>query len=105
MVINESDLLQADATVIVGILIFLTIAPLSRGAAQIIDRKWIVSFTFFTLCLFISSSILLLDYPFFPNPPSEKEFKVSQALFSFGLVSLLVTIVAIMRTSSQRSRT
>jgi uncharacterized membrane protein YtjA (UPF0391 family) len=103
--INQADLLQADATVIAGVLIFLTVAPMSRGAAEIIHRLWIMSLTFFMLSFFISSSILLLDYPFFPSPPTENEFKVAQFLFSAGLVLLLVTILAVTRTSLQRSRT
>jgi hypothetical protein len=103
--ISQADLLQADATVIAGVLIFLTVAPMSRGAAEIMHRQWIISSTFFMLSFFISSIILLLDYPFFHIPPTEIDFKWAQFLFSAGLVSLLVTIFAVTRTSLQRSRT
>jgi hypothetical protein len=37
--ISDADLLQANATVIAGILIFLTISPMSRGEAAKLSEK------------------------------------------------------------------
>jgi hypothetical protein len=40
----------------------------------------------------------------FRHLSSAQSFQVSQFLFSFGLISLLLTIFAIMHTSIQRSK-
>jgi hypothetical protein len=39
--ISEEALLQANATIIAGILIFLTIAPISKGVSKILERTLI----------------------------------------------------------------
>ncbi|MDQ4056296.1 MAG: hypothetical protein M3156_02640 [Thermoproteota archaeon] len=56
MVIEDSDLLSANATLITGILIFLTIAPISGGlAVAVFEKRYILYSTYGTVFLFIIS--------------------------------------------------
>jgi ABC-type polysaccharide/polyol phosphate export permease len=62
--ISDEGLLQANATVIAGILIFLTISPMSRGIAdQLSEKKSILYSTYFTLASLITSVAVLLFGP------------------------------------------
>jgi hypothetical protein len=59
--ISEEGLLQANATIIAGILIFLTIAPISKGVvSKILERTLILSSICFTLAFLVFSITLLL---------------------------------------------
>ena len=55
--ITNADILQANATLIAGVLIFLTIAPFSGSVVrQIMDRKAVLWTVYTTLALFLSST-------------------------------------------------
>ena len=89
--IQPSDLLQADATIIVGILIFLTISPIARNAAAKTSlRVSVLISTYFTVGFLIFSIVLLLW------GSSERSFDLAQLLFVLGLVGLLLTIISVM---------
>jgi hypothetical protein len=89
--IEQSDLLQADARLIAGALIFLTIGTISRGAtAQLLEKRWILFSTSIPLAFLIISSVLLLKDPY------QKSFDIAQYFFAAGLVGLLITIYMIM---------
>jgi hypothetical protein len=62
--ISEGELLQANVTIIAGILIFLTLAPISRGIVyEIVVRKYILEIVIYAIILF-AGSILSLLFPY-----------------------------------------
>jgi hypothetical protein len=59
--VSDADLLQANATIITGVLIFLTIAPFSRGTvAQIIGRKAVLGVVLAILVVLTGSVVIML---------------------------------------------
>jgi hypothetical protein len=58
MVFDDNDLIQANATIISGVLIFVSLASISRTSSlPLLDRTIIAS----AIIPFISSTILLLN--------------------------------------------
>lgn len=58
MVFDDNDLIQANATIIFGVLILLSLASLSRTSSlPLLDRTMIAS----AIIPFIASSVLLLN--------------------------------------------
>ena len=58
---GEEGLLSANATVIAGVLIFLTVSPFSKGAAQIIERKFVLV-TLLVTMLLLTISIGIISF-------------------------------------------
>jgi hypothetical protein len=59
--ISEGELLQANVTIIAGILIFLTLAPISRGIVyEILVRKYILEIVIYAILMFAGSMFGLL---------------------------------------------
>lgn len=59
--ISEGELLQANVTIITGILIFLTLAPISSGIVyEIVVRKYILEIVIYAIILFAGSMLSLL---------------------------------------------
>ncbi|MFL6379520.1 MAG: hypothetical protein ACJ72R_18960 [Nitrososphaeraceae archaeon] len=85
--IGDADLLQADATVIVGVLIFLTIRPISKGdTGKRLEKDTTLGSIYFTIFLLgISVYILLLG-------PTDL-FYYSKVLTVAGIFVLLVPII------------
>jgi hypothetical protein len=88
--IQPSDVLQADATVIAGVLIFLTIGPLSTSMHdRILERRPVLWGTYVTLGFLTLSIGVVLMAPFL-------QF-ISGLILLFGLVSIMITIVIAIR--------
>jgi hypothetical protein len=88
--IQPSDVLQADATVIAGVLIFLTIGPLSTSMHdRILERRPVLWGTYVTLGFLTLSIGVVLMAPFL-------QF-ISGLILLFGLVSIMITIVTAIR--------
>jgi len=94
-IITDADLLHANATIIAGILIFLTIAPFSRGAVpQIRERKTVLNTIYATLTLLLMSMLII----FFPGYLSYEVSLFTAKTFSImGLFGVGTAIVLIMR--------
>src|SRR5215208_2385091 len=90
--ISDADLLQAIATIIAGILIFLTIAPFSRGAAtQIKERKAILWTVYAIVALFILSTAFILF-----GESDEDSFFLAKIIFFTGLLGVITAIILMM---------
>ena len=85
---NEVDLLQANVALIVGILIFLTITPLTTKLEQK-RRKEIIICTCVPIGLLIASTGIILA-------SQDTQLFVATILFFFGLVGVLVTIILVL---------
>jgi ABC-type transport system involved in cytochrome c biogenesis permease subunit len=88
--ISYSDMLQASATIIAGLLIFVTIAPLTRRY-EILKRGAFILSTFASIIFFIASIVGLLFYP-----PIESTVYVVKVLFVIGLLGILATIIVLL---------
>jgi hypothetical protein len=85
--ISEGELLQANVTIIAGILIFLTLAPISRGIVyEIVVRKYILDIVIYAIILFAGSMLSLL-FPYELRIFSLKfpSFIIAGMLFMFGI--------------------
>ena len=90
---SDRELLQANATVIAGILIFLTVTPLSKGVIQIIQR-WFVLITILTTLGLFFFSIFFLS--FLPTAENNVSSLPSRILFVAGVVCILCAVGEIM---------
>ena len=89
--IEDADLLQANATLTVGILIFLTIAPLSGDVVrQIIERRIILWIVYATLTIFMASTAYL-----FFSSSLEETLLIAKALTFIGIVGIMLAIATI----------
>jgi hypothetical protein len=92
--VTESDLLQANATIIAGILIFLTIAPFSQSlSAQRRERKVMLVTVYITL-LFLIASILLISFSY--GTDTEDVFLGAKISFGIGLFGVAFVIATAM---------
>lgn len=93
---DDAALLQAIATIIAGILIFLTITPLAtkgygQNVSEIKHGNTVIIYMTITLMIFITCVILIS----FPVSPEESEFMargIARILFFLGLVGVTATI-------------
>jgi hypothetical protein len=85
--ITDANLLQANATIITGLLIFVTISPLSRLFEEV-KRTAIIVSTFGAILFLICSIVLLLFFP--SNIFSAKVF------FVIGLCGVPATLVILL---------
>ena len=85
---NEADLLQANATVVVGILIFLTISPLTKKLEK--DKRAVIIISACVPKVFlIASTGVTLFY-------EETQLALAKSLFFAGLVAVLGTIIVVL---------
>jgi uncharacterized membrane protein (DUF485 family) len=87
--IDDAALLQADATVIVGILIFLTLAPIGKEEQEfreLMKQRKVFLSTIFTIVTLVLSAIFVLLW----------SFSAAESAFILGLLGVVVTIVIIM---------
>ena len=76
---DDKDLLQANVTLIAGVLIFLTFTPFSQGVREILERRNILYIIWATMTFFMISVVTL---SFFPSPnPEEQHWTQSQLLY------------------------
>jgi hypothetical protein len=90
---SDGELLKANATVVAGMLIFLTITPLSKGVVQIIQRWFVLITILITLGLFFFSVFLL---SFLPSVENNVSPLPSRILFVAGLVGILCAVGEVM---------
>ena len=67
---DDKDLLQANVTLIAGVLIFLTFTPFSQGVREILERRNILYIIWATMTFFMISVVTL---SFFPSPNPEEQ--------------------------------
>ena len=89
---------MTNATIMAGVLIFLTIAPFSsQRGAKILEELRILWLTYATLPLLILSTIFLLLPETAPSPyVGFTFFWFAKVLYFFGLLSIGITIAVIM---------
>jgi hypothetical protein len=93
--IDDAVLIQVDSSIIVGALIFLTIAPLSQNIIRIMSqKKYIFLSIFVTMLLFAFSIVFLLLIH--PSSRFDSLF-VAKAITAIGIVALLFTIARIIK--------
>jgi ABC-type Co2+ transport system permease subunit len=94
--ITASDLLQANVTLVTGVLIFLTIAPFSQQLKRRIEeRRRTLWLTYATLtCLMLS--MLNLVIPEVPFPPSSDYLSAALNMLLLGVVCITATVISIM---------
>jgi hypothetical protein len=85
---NEVDLFQANAALIVGILIFLTISPLTRKF-ETKKRRTIIISTCLPIGLLIASTGVILYF-------EGTQLAVAMGFFFAGLVAVLGTIIVVL---------
>jgi heme/copper-type cytochrome/quinol oxidase subunit 1 len=97
--ITDTDLLQANATLITGVLIFLTIAPFSRSAAeQIIERKAVLGTVLAILVTLAGSvSIVLLS-------TSDFDYDLAKIFFVIGLFLIVVAVFLILLALPEKAK-
>jgi hypothetical protein len=89
-VISDTDLLQANATLITGIFIFLTLAPVSRKVAVVVfEKKRTLYFTLGVLFFLISSVIQLVL-------PGYESLELAKYYFIIGLSGIPTIIISIL---------
>jgi hypothetical protein len=89
--IEDAELLQDNATLTVGILIFLTTAPLSGDVVrQIIERRIILWIVYATLTIFMASTAYL-----FFSSSLEETLLIAKALTFIGIVGIMLAIATI----------
>jgi hypothetical protein len=89
---DDDALLQAIATIIAGILIFLTITPLAtKGYPQIKHRNTMIICMTITLSIFMIC-VLLISFPVTPEESAYFGRGIARILFVMGLVSVIATI-------------
>jgi hypothetical protein len=95
---DDSALLQANATVVAGILIFLTLAPFSKTVvAKIKEKKNIVWTVYLTLISLIISVLAILLWPLLPGMMyNVLIFAISRIAFVLGLMGVLGSIYVIL---------
>jgi hypothetical protein len=97
---DEGELLQANVTLIAGVLIFLTVTPLSRGVMEILVRRHNLIIIWITLTLFMFSIILL---SFLPSPTDQERdltFYLPRAFFIAGVIGIVSAVAGIAGTLS-----
>jgi hypothetical protein len=91
--IEDADILQANATLIAGILIFLTIAPFSRDVlGQIIERKVILIIISGTMIAFFASTAVIL----FPAGSPEGNITGAKYLTAIGIGGIMFAMGVIL---------
>jgi hypothetical protein len=104
--IDDAVLLQADTTLIAGILIFLTIRRISNTvASEISERKLIVAMTFFALFWLGDSAAFLLVAPI---PPPYTLLFIPKYFTVIGVIGLVFTVGLILTgllSPSRKERT
>jgi hypothetical protein len=98
-VVDDSALLQANATVVAGILIFLTLAPFSKTASgKIKEKKDILWTVYLTLASLMISVMAILVLPLFPGMKyNEYLYVIARIAFALGLFGVGATIYVIWR--------
>jgi hypothetical protein len=87
--ISDTDLLQANATLIAGILIFLTIAPLSSNViAQIIEKRVVIWSVYATIVILLASTWTV----FFPTGSYQDSLSIAKVLTLGGIIGILAAI-------------
>jgi hypothetical protein len=81
--------LQASATIIAGILIFLTISPLVRGSLEAVRRGAIISASCVPILLLISSTGVILF-------EGTTQLDFAKLLFFYGLFGVLVAVLVVL---------
>jgi hypothetical protein len=98
-VADDSALLQANVTVVAGILIFLTLASFSRIASgKIKEKKDILWTVYLTLASLMISVMAILLWPLFPGMKyNEYLYVIARIAFVLGLFGVGATIYVIWR--------
>ena len=91
--ISDVDLLATNATLITGILIFLTIAPFSGNIRQIIEKRTLLWTIYITLSLFALSTAVI----FFVVDVPELSLFITKLLTLAGIVGIVVATANVMR--------
>jgi hypothetical protein len=91
--ITDADLLQANATLIAGILIFLTIAPFSGKITEHIKgSRLLLAIVYITLSLFALSTTTI----FFVGDIPERVLFIAKFSTLAGIVGIMFAIATIM---------
>lgn len=99
--ITNADILQANATLIAGVLIFLTIAPFSGSVVrQIMDRKAVLWTVYTTLALFLSSTTV-----FFLADTLENKLALAKFFTLTGILGILIATIIVLRGLPRIERT
>jgi len=89
MVFSDNDLIQANATIISGVLILLSLASISRTSSlPLLDRTMIAS----AIIPFIASTILLLNLRL--NEARRTDY--ARKLAIWGLIYLAATVLLLL---------
>jgi hypothetical protein len=86
--IGEGELLQANATIIAGVLIFLSLAPMFRETiAQLGERKFVLGVLIFIISMLLGSTVTLFlsEAPWMPI----RGFYIAVILFVGGVSGVL----------------
>jgi hypothetical protein len=98
---DDAALLQANATVIAGILIFLTISPLATPAVRY-SNLHIIS-TYGTLGI-LTISVLLISFPIRPEEARHIFQAVARLLFLSGLFGVIITVSFFIQRAEKRQK-
>jgi hypothetical protein len=98
--IDDADLLQANATIIAGILIFLTLIPISKIPYEIIlEKRIVLGLSLVTMIFLVASLAFLL---FFDGVNTiltnnvDIPILIAKVFFMSGLITLIATIAVIL---------
>jgi hypothetical protein len=98
--IDDADLLQANATIIAGILIFLTLIPISKIPYEIIlEKRIVLGLSLVTMIFLVASLGFLL---FFDGVNTilisnvDIPILIAKVFFMSGLITLIATIAVIL---------
>jgi hypothetical protein len=99
VVVDDNALLQANTTIVAGILIFLTLAPFSKTAGGIIKEKKDILWTvYLTLASLMISVMAILVWPLLPGMKyNEYLYAIARVAFVLGLFGVGATIYVIWR--------
>jgi hypothetical protein len=94
--IEDADLLQANVTIITGILIFLSITPIFRQPfAQLVEKSLVMAVLIFIISMLLGSVTILLLANTNPIPIPIPSFSLATVLFVTGLGGVLGLVIGL----------
>jgi hypothetical protein len=91
--ISDADLLQANATLITGILIFLTIAPFSGDVIrQVIEKRIVLWTVYITIGVLLASTLNI----FFSTDSPQDILFLSKAFTAGGIVGIMAAVMFVL---------
>jgi ABC-type Na+ efflux pump permease subunit len=100
---SQGELLQANATVIAGVLIFLTVTRFSNSASEFSElvQRWFVLSAVLGVLILLMISIVAIPLSPDVKDGDDAPSLVARILFIAGIGAIIVAVVGIMRGLNQ----